>query len=298
MMATASGGDKKVQEQEKASPNAASPADEPTTPSLPAFPETSLVGTGRPSKQQFEFWQRPHPRWRSFILRDLLAPFRIFYYPIILWTAVACAGSININLFYALTESEVLAAPPYNLSTASVGYTNFAFFVGGFIGLLTAGPLSDFVAKRGARKNDGVREAEMRLPALIPFFVITVIGIVVGGLGYQRLWSWRVIVVVGYGFAGVTVTTVPTIITAYAIDCYKPLAGEIMVITTVVKNTCGFAMSYWIPTLSAKYGFIGPAMVQFSLATGPLLLGIPVYFFGKRLRILTKDSTVHQLSEL
>lgn len=290
-------GDRKELEGGKPSPNTIDELGTTPTSSPAASSEISLVGTGRPSKQQFKLWQKPDPRWKSFILRDLLTPLRVFYYPIILWTAVTCAGSININLFYALTESEVLAAPPYNLSTASVGYTNFAFFVGGIIGLLTAGPLSDFVAKWAARKNNGIREAEMRLPALIPFFIITVIGIVVGGLGYQRLWSWPIVVVVGYGFAGVTVTTVPTIVTAYAIDCYRPLSGEIMVMITVVKNTCGFVMSYWIPTLAAKYGFIGPAMVQFSLATGPLLLAIPVYFFGKKLRILTKGSAVHKFSE-
>ncbi|OJJ44532.1 hypothetical protein ASPZODRAFT_18110 [Penicilliopsis zonata CBS 506.65] len=297
LKAASSGSNNKRNDQEKATPDAAIITDELSTASSPASPETSLVGTGRPSKKQFKLWQTPDSRWKSFVVRDLLTPFRIFYYPIILWAGVTCAGSININLFYALTETEVLAAPPYDFSTAALGYGNFAFFVGGLIGLLTAGPMSDFAAKRGARKNNGIREAEMRLPALIPFFVITVIGVVVGGLAYQNLWSWHIILVIGYGFAGVTVTTVPTIATAYAIDCYKPLAGEIMVVITVIKNTCGFAMSYWVPTLADKYGLVGPAMVQFSLATGPLLLGIPLYFFGKRLRMLTKDSPVHRFSE-
>lgn len=37
------------------------------------------------------------------------------------------------------------------------------------------------------KRNNGVREAEMRLPAPIPYFITTIIGIVVGGLAYERL---------------------------------------------------------------------------------------------------------------
>lgn len=258
---------------------------------------TSLVGRGRPSKQQYALWQKGDPRWKSFLLRDVLTPFRICTYPIIIWAAVALGGSVNINLFYALTESEVLAAPPYNFSIPAVGYSNFGFMCGGIIGLLTAGPLSDYFARSLARKNNGVREAEMRLPALLPFFCTTIIGLVVGGLALQRQWSWPILVVIGYGCAGITVTTIPTILIAYAIECYKPLAGEIMIVATVVKNVCGFGMSYWVPQLAAKHGLLTPAMVQFSLAIGPLCLGIVVYFFGKKLRYATKDSNVHRLSE-
>jgi hypothetical protein len=250
--------------------------------STPTSPASSLVGKGRPSKQQYRLWQKPDPRWKSFLLRDVVTPFRIFFYPIIFWMGITVAGSVNINLFYVLTESEVFSAPPYNWSTSAVGYSNFAFMAGGIIGLLTAGPLSDYVARRAARKNNGIREAEMCLGALVPFFITTAIGLVVGGLGYQHRWSWPIILIFGYGLAGLTVTTVPTVIIAYAIDSYKPLAGEIMVVATVVKNTCGFGMSYWVPQLAAEHGLLAPAMVQFALSIGTLVLAVPVYFYGKR----------------
>jgi hypothetical protein len=68
-----------------------------------------------------------------------------------------------------------------------VGYSNFLFVVGGLIGLATAGPFSDWIAVRATERNDGIREAEMRLPALIPYFMFTVLGIVIGGIGYDRL---------------------------------------------------------------------------------------------------------------
>ncbi|KAJ5553745.1 Major facilitator superfamily domain general substrate transporter [Penicillium frequentans] len=253
----------------------------------------TTVGTGRPSKSQFKLWKAPETEWKAYLLRDILSPFRLFLFPIILWAALNVAGPANILLFWNLTESSVLSAPPYNFSPSSVGYANFAFVVGGLFGLATAGPLSDWIAVQATERNNGIREAEMRLPALIPYFLFTVVGIVVGGMGYDRLWDWPVVLVVGYGFSGLCVTTVPTIAIAYAVDCYKPISGEIMVVATVIKNTCGFAMSYWVMPMAGRRGFLVPAMVEFALTIGPMLLGLPIYFFGKHLRRLTMHSSVH-----
>ena len=76
------------------------------------------------------------------------------------------AGPANLLLFFNLTESAVLSLPPYNFNPSQVGYANFAFAVGGLIGLVTAGPFSDWVAKKMTMRNNGVREAEMRLLAI------------------------------------------------------------------------------------------------------------------------------------
>lgn len=192
----------------------------------------------------------------------------------------------------------MLAAPPYNFSSGAVGYSNFAFFIGGTIGLLTAGPFSNWVADKATRQNRGIREAEMRLPALIPIFITTAIGNIIGGLGYQRQCSWPIILVFGYGLTGLSVTTLPAIAVAYAVDCYKPISGEIMVVATVIKNTIGFSMSYWITPLGARKGLLAPAMIEFALTMGPMLLTVPLYFCGKRLRRFTRNSTFHQWSEM
>jgi hypothetical protein len=58
-------------------------------------------------------------------------------------------------------------------------------------------------------------------------------------VGYDRHWPWQVIVILGFGLVGVQVVSIPTITITYAIDCYKPIAGQIMVISTVCKNTFG-----------------------------------------------------------
>jgi hypothetical protein len=131
------------------------------------------------------------------LVRDIFSPLYVFPFPIILWAGLNVAGPANLLLFWNLTESAVLSNSLYNWSPGAVGYSNFAFVIGGMLGLVTAGPFSNWVAKQMTKRNNGVREAEMRLPALIPYFITTTMGIVVGGLAYERLWKWQLILVFG-----------------------------------------------------------------------------------------------------
>jgi hypothetical protein len=101
--------------------------------------------------------------------------------------------------------------------------------------LVTAGPLSDYIVKVLARRNEGIREAEMRLPALIPFGICLVVSMSVAGVALQKQWPWADLVVVGFGFGAIVCVTIPAIAVAYAIDCYKPISGEIMVVVSALQ---------------------------------------------------------------
>lgn len=283
------------------------PADVESNPALtgPASSTTSLssppVGRGRPSKAQFQPFEKADLRWKTFIVRDTVTPARVFFNPIIFWAGLMLAGPADLVLFFNITESVILHHPPYNWSSSAVGYSNFSFVIGALIGLATAGPYSDWIAARATRKNKGIREAEMRLPALIPYLVITMISCIVGGCAYQYQWHWAIICVLGYGLGGLSVTTVPTIAIAYAIDCYKPISGEIMVVATVLKNLIAFSYSYWIFDLAheSESGWITPAMVVFACSIGPALFAIPLYYgWGKRLRRWTKNSDMHRMEDM
>ncbi|GKZ20863.1 hypothetical protein AbraIFM66951_009182 [Aspergillus brasiliensis] len=255
---------------------------------------TPKPGTGSPCSAQFKLWQPPDPQWKTFLLRDLLTPIRIVFYPIIFWAAATTSGVANVVLFWNLTESSVLGVRPYNFNASQVGYSNFAFLIGCIIGLVTAGPLSDWVAVKATQRNKGIYEAEMRLLALIPPAGIQLVSVLVGAFAILELWPWPVLLVIGYGLSGLVVSAISSIAVAYAVDSYKPVAGEIMTVVTIVRNTCGFSMSYWVPSLAGgKLGYFVPAMVQLALTFGPLVLGVLVYFWGKRLRVWTRNSSVH-----
>ncbi|QIW95959.1 hypothetical protein AMS68_001477 [Peltaster fructicola] len=260
--------------------------------------ENIFVAKGRPSKAQFGPFSRPDSRWAAFIVRDLTTPVVVFFNPIVFWAALMLAGPADLLLIFNLTESGLLGSPAYGWSPAAVGYSNFAFFIGGIIGVVTAGTLSDYVARRATLKNNGIREPEMRLPALLPFIVFFIISHVVGAVGYERLWPWQAILVCGFGFSGLAVTAIPTIAIAYAVDCYKPISGEIMVVGTVLKNVLGFCLSYWVFNVMAMDGWVAVYMTQFAVSMLPVVLTVPLYFFGKSLRRWTRNSSIHRMEAL
>jgi len=158
-----------------------------------------------------------------------------------------------------------------------------------------------------------VREAEMRLWSLIPYIAILIIGMTVSlpprehlaldtnvhqvaAVGYQRHWPWQAIVIVGYGFVGVEVVSIPAIVISYAIDAYKNLPGQIMVSATIVKNTFGFGMIFFFNDWAVKNGFIPPVMTLMALAAGFTTLGMVVFLkWGKNFRRMTMNSKLHSL---
>lgn len=261
---------------------------------IPADAVNPVVGKGSPSKQQFKLWQPINKNWRRTIFKDVISPWAKFFNPIILWTALNVNGAASCLLCWNIAQSMLLSAPPYNFSMSAVGFSNFAFLGGGIIGLATAGPFSDWWAKRLTKRNNGIREAEFRLPALIPYGIAGTIGFVVGGVGFDHKWPWPAIVILCFGSMGLVVTSIPAIAVAYAIDCYTPISGDIMVVATVVKNSTGFGMSYWFPQMAAKRGMVTPAMIQLALLVGPLLLAIPLFIWGKSIRKRTRHSSWHR----
>ena len=144
-----------------------------------AIPVDQNLGRGRPSRAQYNLIQ-PIDRYAlSTILRHIVTPVELFFFPIVFWAAMTMGAAANALLDVNLTQSQVLAAPPYNFSPADVGFANFALLVGAILGLVVAGPFSDWVAMRATKKNGGIREPEMRLPALIPFIIAAVVGMTV-----------------------------------------------------------------------------------------------------------------------
>jgi len=153
--------------------------DEVTASDLSRMGETQELRTGRPSKEQFSLIPRLEYEGSQMLFRDVVAPIQIFFFPIILWAALSLGFAANCLLALNLTQSQVFAAPPYNFSPAQVGFVNFAFVVGGIVGLLTAGPVSDWISMRATMRNKGVREAEFRLVALLPYISICLVGMTV-----------------------------------------------------------------------------------------------------------------------
>ncbi|KAI8410919.1 hypothetical protein FOFC_07513 [Fusarium oxysporum] len=261
---------------------------------VPQHNHREALGEGSPNRQQWRLYQLSSDPWRR-VARDIWTPWRLFVYPIVLFSSLVAGWSCSNMLILNLTQSQVLSAPPYNWSAEAVGFTNFALFGGIIIGLFTAGPFSDWVSARATLRNRGIREPEMRLPAMIPFVLIMVLGNVITALGYQFGWPWQPIVVIGYGCAGIQVAALPSIVSTYAVDSYKPVAGALFVAITVNKNLWGYGLAEFVTEWSAEAGFIPVFMLNMGLTLLWSLFSILFYYKGKTIRGWTKNSNVHQM---
>ncbi|KAM0417187.1 hypothetical protein ACHAPT_012824 [Fusarium lateritium] len=252
------------------------------------------LGRGTPSRQQWMPFQRNSCSFRS-VLIDIWIPWKLFSFPIVLFASFIVSWSCGSMLLLNLTQSQVFAAPPYNMSSQSIGFTNFALFVGALIGLATAGPFSDWVSARATTQNGGIREPEMRLPAMIPYVLILAFGHIITAIGYERKWPWEIIVILGYTSIGIQIAGLPSISSTYAVDSYKPVAGSLFVAITVNKNLWGYGMGRFITPWTEANGFIPAVMVNMALTLVWCLFGVLFYYYGKTFRKWSRNSNIHNL---
>ncbi|KAH9907047.1 major facilitator superfamily domain-containing protein [Xylariomycetidae sp. FL2044] len=254
-------------------------------------PRDPWLGRGKPSKTQFKLISH----YEGGFLRELWIPLYLHAFPIVELAAFVVSFSASGYLVVNLSQTQAFAAPPYNYSSETIGLFNLALLIGAIIGLLTNGPWSDWVAAYLTKKNNGVREPEMRLPAMIPYVLIPILGSVVTSVGYDYHWPWPAIVVIGYGSLGLQVAALPSIASTYAVDSYKPVTGSLFIAITVNKNVWGYGISKFLTPWAEKKGFRAPILVNMALTTIICLSATIFWFWGKKFRGMTKDSFVHKL---
>ena len=149
------------------------------------------LGKGKPSRQQWHVFQ-PSLQPLQTLVQAFYVPWKLLTFPIVVFASFIVGFSGSCYLILTFVQSQALGAPPYNFSSQSVGFMNFASLVGAFIGLLTAGSLSDRVSRKLTERNRGIREPEMRLVAMVPYVIIMVLGNFIAGFGLQAGWDWRV----------------------------------------------------------------------------------------------------------
>ncbi|EGR44701.1 uncharacterized protein TRIREDRAFT_111888 [Trichoderma reesei QM6a] len=254
-------------------------------------PQDPWLSRGHPSVKQF----RPWGSYQGSLLQELWLPWYLHAFPIVEFAAFVVSFSASGFLVANLTQQQYFGAPPYNFTTQEVGFTNFAIFAGSMIGLLTSGPLSDWIANYFTKRNRGIREPEMRLITMLPYTLAMIIGLVVVAVGYTRLWPWKVIVIIGYTLLGMQVTSLPSIASTYAVDSYKPATGAIFIAITINKNLWGYGVGKFITPWTLEAGYLVPIMTLMALITFFCSFGILFWYCGKYFRGLTRNSFLHQL---
>jgi MFS family permease len=215
----------------------------------------------------------------------LIRPLTLFSYPAVVWSALVY--SLSVGWLITLSESLGLlyqSRSSYNFTAYQTGLVFFSPFVGGALGTVVAGKLSDWVIRVLAQRNGGVYEPEFRLFMAIPIAITTVMGLLGFGWSIQERDAWIVptiffgIVSFGSGLGAVTATT-------FCMDSHSQFTGEALVILTFSKNVFhGLAFSLffdgWLESNGSKTVFTVLGVIQLLC----MLLSIPMYIYGKRTR--------------
>lgn len=208
---------------------------------------------GRPTHQQMAM-----KSWQSVKIP--------FYFPNILWCGLLYGSNLALYSVINATISSILSSSPYNFRPTMVGVAYLSPLVFGGAASLWAGKFSDSLAITLAKRNGGVREPEHRLWGLLVSAPIAAGGLLMWGVGASQNAHYMVLIL-GIGITTFGVVCASAISLAYAVDCFKEMAGESFVSINIIRNTIGFGFSYaitpWIESVGLRDCFISVSLISF-----------------------------------
>ncbi|PGH03640.1 hypothetical protein AJ80_08661 [Polytolypa hystricis UAMH7299] len=220
--------------------------------------------------------------------RVMLRPFILFAYPAVLWSALVYALSVGWLIIISEAAAEVYRdRQTYNFSALSTGLVYISPFIGGILGTVVAGKVSDIIVRWMTRRNGGIYEPEFRLVMVIPIALTTTIGLMGFGWSVEEKNAW-IVPTVFFGVLSFGCTLGSTTSITFCVDSYRQYAGEALVTLNFCKNVLhGFIFSLffvdWLKSDGAKTVFLALGGIQIAC----LLTSIPMYIYGKRMRMWT-----------
>jgi len=116
----------------------------------------------------------------------------IFYRPVVLlalpsvlWATLVMAGTIGFLVSISSNFASAFAST-YGFDSTKSGLCFISGLIFTFLGLFGGGMTSDFVADSLTKRNGGIREPEMRLPAIMVGLVTMPLGLVLYGVGINN----------------------------------------------------------------------------------------------------------------
>lgn len=120
-----------------------------------------------------------------------IRPVALLALPPVLWATLVM--SVTIGFITAITSNVSPAfETAYGFEAWQSGLCFFAGVIGALIGIFCGGHLSDWVADYFTRRNNGIREPEMRLPAIMISCITGPLALILYGVGIQNKLHWMV----------------------------------------------------------------------------------------------------------
>lgn len=247
--------------------------------------------------------------------RVAFRPFVLFAYPAILWSTLVYSLSIGWLIVLSESMSYIFRNKErYNFSSLGTGLVYISPFIGGILGTVVAGKVSDIIVRFMSRRNGGVYEPEFRLIMAVPVAISTCIGLM--GFGWSAAEKDRWIVptfffgIISFGCSLGSTTAI-----TFAVDSYRQYAGEALVTLNFSKSRLGLLLlrrdcfcsqitnslnanslldifhglvfslffNRWLEADGSKKVFVAIGGIQLAC----LLTTVPMYIYGKRARMWT-----------
>ncbi|KAI5867551.1 MFS general substrate transporter [Durotheca rogersii] len=238
-------------------------------------------------------WGRVDPDVHAFTL--MWRSFTYFLVPQVVWVITSFGTIIGLGaLAFNYVFPIKITAPPYNWPSSSSGVQS----LGSLLGFLLALPFtssSDRLAGYLTRRNDGIREAEMRLGVMLPAMVIGPVGLLVYGLTAELDLHW-----IGYFFGSGLVSFggyfYYCFTLVYAVDSYNSNTSEMLIAINIGKQAVSFGLGYGVLDWVMESGYAAVISGAFGgvLLVNNMML-IVFMLRGKRIRQFMATSWLAKL---
>ncbi|PVH73219.1 MFS general substrate transporter [Cadophora sp. DSE1049] len=260
-------GDQEVEHKEKIA-EAGLAAEENPVPRIP-FPKRLLPFSGTYSSDSIPLM--------------LIRPFTILANPAVIWSTLILSITTAWFIVISFVIAQIFSSPPYLLDSAHIGYMSAGSCVGGLLGSIACGMVSDPIVVALSKMNKGIFEPEFRLVLLIPFIIFSSIGFFCFG-NFVALGYSPVVISVIWGVATVAQQFISVVVGTYMIDAYRDISVEVFIIGMVVKNFLFFGLSFGVNDWVTSWG---PARVFNTIGgieVALFVFSIPIWVWGKQWR--------------
>ncbi|KAJ5454352.1 uncharacterized protein N7458_005308 [Penicillium daleae] len=264
-------------------PQAAEGEKEPTQSEVAIPPKKSYWETVKP-------WDgrkyTDEPLWRM-----IVRPLGLIILPPVFWATIVM--SVTIGFLVAISSNIGSAfSATYGMEPWQIGLCYIGNLLGCAFGIVLGGPFSDWIADYFTKRNGGIREPEMRLPAIVLTIIASPLSLVLYGVGIQNKLHW-IVPTLGLFFNAFAVVQGTNVSFTYCIDAYRPIAGEVTVTQLAFKSCFGFLLSFYTNVWVGK-GYALAYGEMAAISGGCLLFSIPMYIWGKQMRVASMKWKVVQ----
>lgn len=235
------------------------------------------------------FIHHPHVEYRRNWVRSFLRPFQFFLSPTVLWASLAYSMNAAAFTSIGVCIPQLTEGPPYFFDSGSQGLFGLSGLVGvilgGTVGSKVVNALSGGVERRRL-KNGYEHKPEARLIMLVLPFITGGTGLVMYGVTISKGLPW-IAPAIGYAMHSFGLAILGSITFSYIVDSYLSRSGEALVFNNMLRALISFGFTSFMPNWLGQVGAAGAFSVLGAVLWGILLLGIPLYFFGPRLRAAT-----------